>query len=312
MIQFFNRMLPRRRLPVRRVAPQITQAAISGQNNDVFSIGTLNVPGGQCGTDSTGATGATGISGSTGPMGYTGATGPQGATGPDGATGLTGATGATGLTGATGPYGATGATGLTGSSGSVGATGETGSTGIQGSSGATGPTGESGSTGVQGATGLTGSTGPLGATGVQGATGLTGSTGSSGSTGVQGATGLTGSTGPLGATGLTGATGVGKCKRITVDDDYQIIDTDYYIGVNSRNSTTITLPNLSEHDDDDEHDNTCSEYIIKAEMSAPMGNRKITVVPRGSATIDGASGYVIVIPYESVTVISNNGNWWII
>ena len=287
MIQFFNRMLPRRRLPVRRVAPQITQAAISGQNNDVFSIGTLNVPGGQCGTDSTGATGATGISGSTGPMGYTGATGPQGATGPDGATGLTGATGATGLTGATGPDGATGATGLTGATGSMGATGATGATGIQGSSGATGPTGESGSTGVQGATGLVGSTG------------------------VQGDIGNTG------ATGLTGATGVGKCKRITVDDDYQIIDTDYYIGVNSRNSTTITLPNLSEHDDDDdddddEHDNTCSEYIIKAEMSAPMGNRKITVVPRGSATIDGASGYVIVIPYESVTVISNNGNWWII
>jgi hypothetical protein len=178
----------------------------------------------------------------------------------------------------------------------MGATGATGATGIQGSSGATGPTGESGSTGVQGATGLVGSTGVQGDIGNTGATGLTGATG---------------------ATGLTGATGVGKCKRITVDDDYQIIDTDYYIGVNSRNSTTITLPNLSEHDDDDdddddEHDNTCSEYIIKAEMSAPMGNRKITVVPRGSATIDGASGYVIVIPYESVTVISNNGNWWII
>ena len=277
MIQFFNRMLPRRRLPVRRVAPQITQAAISGQNNDVFSIGTLNVPGGQCGTDSTGATGATGISGSTGPMGYTGATGPQGATGPDGATGLTGATGATGLTGATGPDGATGATGLTGSSGSVGATGETGSTGIQGSTGVTGQTGSSGSTGIQGATGITG---------------VTGQTGSSGSTGIQGATGITGATGP----GF-------ECATKTVSDDYTIVVTDYYIGVDADEAVTIKLPKKPED---------CLEYIIKAQMGPPLGNRKVTIVPQGTATIDGLIEYEMTIPYESVTVISNDGNWWII
>lgn len=259
MIQFFNRMLPRRRLPVRRVAPQITQAAISGQNNDVFSIGTLNVPGGQCGTDSTGATGATGISGSTGPMGYTGATGPQGATGPDGATGatgLTGATGATGLTGATGPDGATGATGLTGASGSVGATGETGSTGIKGSTGVTGQTGSSGSTGIQGATGITGATGP----------------------------------------GF-------ECATKTVSDDYTIVVTDYYIGVDADEAVTITLPKKPED---------CLEYIIKAQMGPPLGNRKVTIVPQGTATIDGVIEYEMTIPYESVTVISNDGNWWII
>ena len=81
--------------------------------------------------------------------------------------------------------------------------------------------------------------------------------------------------------------------------------------MNSNRPTTITLPSIDEHDDDNEH-TTCAEYTVKAEMGAPMGNRKITLVAQGSATIDGASGYVIVIPYESVTVIANSGNWWII
>jgi hypothetical protein len=143
--------------------------------------------------------------------------------------------------------------------------------------------------------------------GPDGVTGRTGASGATGSTGPIGATGVTG------ATGLTGATGACNCNRITVDSDYKIKSSDYYIGVNSDGPTTITLPSIAEHDDDDDDEhNTCAEYIVKAEMGPPLGNRKITVVAQGSATIDGASGYVITIPYESVTVIANGGNWWII
>jgi hypothetical protein len=51
-------------------------------------------------------------------------------------------------------------------------------------------------------------------------------------------------------------------------------------------------------------------------MGAPLGNRKITIVPYTDeitmAEIDGQDSYVIEVPYQSVNLICHEGNWWII
>lgn len=93
------------------------------------------------------------------------------------------------------------------------------------------------------------------------------------------------------------------CSTKTVTSSYSIQSSDYYIGVNSTGPTTITLPASPED---------CLKFVIKLQMGAPIGNRKVTVIPQSPATIDGQTSYVMTVPYESVTVISNSGEWWII
>lgn len=163
------------------------------------------------------------------------------------------------------------------------------------------------SQGTTGSTGSdTGSTGATGATGPEGPTGATGATGPAGTGGGStGATGASGSTGPAGSIGATGATGSCscQCRAILVSQDYTAQVDDYYIGVNSLGPTTITLPN-------DPPD--CREIIVKAEMGPPLGNRKVTVAAPLGSTIDGSSTYVIVVPYQSVNLLSRGGLWHII
>ena len=170
--------------------------------------------------------------------------------------------------------------------------GTTGSTGSD-----TGSTGATGATGPEGPTGATGATGPAGP---QGATGPAGTGG--GSTGATGASGSTGPAGPIGATGATGTCSC-QCQAILVSQDYLAQVDDYYIGVNSLGPTTITLPN---------NPPDCTEIIIKAEMGPPLGNRKVTVAAPLGSTIDGSSTYVIVVPYQSVNLLSRGGLWHII
>jgi hypothetical protein len=46
-----------------------------------------------------------------------------------------------------------------------------------------------------------------------------------------------------------------------------------------------------------------------------VGNRKITIASMDDSTeclIDNELTYVIEVPYQSVTVIFHNENWWII
>jgi hypothetical protein len=92
-----------------------------------------------------------------------------------------------------------------------------------------------------------------------------------------------------------------------VSEDYSAQVDDYYIGVDSTGPVTITLP----------PDNpTSGQIIVKAEMGAPMGNRKITVVPPSDGStvvsIDGQGSYVMEVPFQSVRLLYFSGNWWII
>lgn len=89
------------------------------------------------------------------------------------------------------------------------------------------------------------------------------------------------------------------CNVKLVKDNYTASEKDYYIGVNSSGPTTIYLPS---------NPKDCIELVIKADMPAPIGNRKVTIKPQGT-TIDGQSQIILTVPYEVIRVISQGGSW---
>ena len=93
-----------------------------------------------------------------------------------------------------------------------------------------------------------------------------------------------------------------------ISDDYTIVETDYYIGVNSIEAVTITLP-------EGFPDNT--KIIIKLEMGLPLNGRTVTLVTEDyssivNTSIDGDSLYVLDKSYQSVTILCRGGHWFII
>lgn len=123
--------------------------------------------------------------------------------------------------------------------------------------------------------------------------------------GPPGPEGPPGPPGPPGPEGPPGANGECNCtcSAILVSSDYTASCNDYYIGVNSNNAVTITLPPEC---------NTCCQIIVKAEMGPPLGNRKVTITTSDGSFIDGANSYVMTIPYESVQLICRGGDWHIV
>jgi len=150
-----------------------------------------------------------------------------------------------------------------------------GPTGPQGEDGSTDPTREQGPQGIQGEIGNTGPQGIQGETGAQG---------------IQGATGPQGIQGPTGPTGPSGTQGLGN--TIIVSENYTAKLTDYYIGVDSQGPVTITLP-------DDAPKGT--QYIIKLQMGAPIGTRKVTV--KSGTNIDNVGIIILTNPYEALQVL---------
>lgn len=127
--------------------------------------------------------------------------------------------------------------------------------------------------------------------------------GSPGEPGPPGKPGEPGPPGPPGPPGKPGPPGTCLHPCILVSEDYTTTDFDYYIGVNSEKPVTISL--LNDVD-------SCTEYVIKAEMGPPIGNRKITIKPEAPSLIDGDTIYTIEVPYQSVNVIFRGGNWHIV
>lgn len=142
--------------------------------------------------------------------------------------------------------------------------------------------------------------GPPGPEGPQGLQGLQGVQGI-GVTGIQGLQGLQGIQGPSGSSEPGVCTC--KCKSILVSEDYTATCDDYYIGVNSNEPVTISLP---------ENCTDCCEIIVKAEMGPPLGNRKVTVTTTDGSFIDGDTEYIIEVPYQSVNLFCRGEDWHII
>lgn len=83
--------------------------------------------------------------------------------------------------------------------------------------------------------------------------------------------------------------------------NYTATADDEYIGVNSANAVTITLPSVVSEG---------RVYIIKDEFG--QGSGKITIQPSVGTLIDKKINYVISIPNQSVQIVYRVGNWWII
>jgi hypothetical protein len=103
--------------------------------------------------------------------------------------------------------------------------------------------------------------------------------------------------------GPPGPSGGTTRNVVTITCDYTANETDYYIGADLLNAATVTLP----------YDVTPgTEYVLKLEIGSPIGTRKLTIKPQAPALINGLSSLTLNTPYQSVSVIYNNNNWWTI
>jgi hypothetical protein len=120
--------------------------------------------------------------------------------------------------------------------------------------------------------------------------------------GPPGPPGEQGPPGPPGPEGPPGPPGeCDCCSSLLISEDYTTTANDYYIGVQSDGPTTITL--LPDAPD-------CIEYIIKAEMGPPLGNRKITIETMDGSKIDGLDKIVLEVPYQFVRLFRRGGTWY--
>lgn len=121
--------------------------------------------------------------------------------------------------------------------------------------------------------------------------------------GPQGVPGATGATGATGAQGIPGSCKSCGCNTTTIKEDYCATETDCYIGAQLKDKAIVTLPyNVPDG----------TSYTIKLEYGAPVGNRKLTVQPEAPALINGVTAITMTTPYESVSVLYNNQNWYTI
>lgn len=88
----------------------------------------------------------------------------------------------------------------------------------------------------------------------------------------------------------------------SITQDYTAVLEDYYIGVNSEISITITLPTSLDG----------KQYIIKAEMKPPMSKRKVIIISEDNCKFDGYTNHVLHISHESVWLIKNGKEWHVI
>jgi len=114
---------------------------------------------------------------------------------------------------------------------------------------------------------------------------------------------VVGPPGPPGPPGPLGPSGGTSRKVVTIVQDYVATPTDYYIGADLLSGATVTLPSDVE---------SGTEYVIKLEFGAPVGTRKLIVQPAAPGLINGVTSLTLNTPYQSISVIYNNGNWWTI
>lgn len=88
--------------------------------------------------------------------------------------------------------------------------------------------------------------------------------------------------------------------------DYTLVSGDYLIGVSDVSASRImTLPSASSV-------GAGKVFIIKDQSGAASQAKYIQIAPQAGQTIDGQSDYKIVMPYESVMLVSNGTHWFIV
>ena len=134
---------------------------------------------------------------------------------------------------------------------------------------------------------------------------IPGPPGPQGETGPQGPPGPQGETGPQGPPGPPGPGGNHNCVTKYINDDYTVRSDDYYIGVvkpSEEKTVDIKLPVIG---------SVCRILIIKDQRGP--GGYKIKIIPQGGNTLEGSNQQIeLQQPYESVTLLGQNGAWWVI
>lgn len=88
----------------------------------------------------------------------------------------------------------------------------------------------------------------------------------------------------------------------TFTSDYSILDTDYVILASASSGLlTLTLPSAIGLNG--------KQFVIKKVDSTPNA---VVLSPVFSQTIDNSSDLTVVDPMVSVTIVSDNSNWWIL
>jgi hypothetical protein len=127
--------------------------------------------------------------------------------------------------------------------------------------------------------------------------------GATGATGAQGVTGATGADGLIGATGATGATGsVGTYSiacataSITMTTDVLLVDT-------STLTITVDLPTAVGLE---------GQFKIIKDKEGKANINNITIDAFGTQSIDNDLTYKMKIKYESITLLSDGADWWLL
>jgi hypothetical protein len=119
--------------------------------------------------------------------------------------------------------------------------------------------------------------------------------------GEQGPLGPQGEQGPPGPQGVPGSSSI---NTLSISESYTIsTNSTTYVGVKCEKEITLTLPVAPNNGD---------YIIIKLEMDAPLGNRKVNVVSGNNTLIDGKESIKMVVPYQSLSIIYNNNSWNIV
>jgi hypothetical protein len=105
--------------------------------------------------------------------------------------------------------------------------------------------------------------------------------------------------GPPGPPGPQGPPGSLILPTTTVEGDYVALDTDYFIGVITGDSYSITLPSGPEG----------RAFIVK-DILGEASTNPITITDGG--LIDGAANTVINTDFGSLTFVYSNGGWSIV
>lgn len=97
-----------------------------------------------------------------------------------------------------------------------------------------------------------------------------------------------------------------KVKYDAKSADYTLVASDYIVSVSDLSAIrTMTLPSASLM-------GAGKTFIIKDQTGAASQSNYIRILPQSGQLIDGQSDYKIVMPYESLMVVSNGTHWFII
>jgi hypothetical protein len=97
-----------------------------------------------------------------------------------------------------------------------------------------------------------------------------------------------------------------KVKYSAKAEDYTLVAGDYIIAVSDlSDSRVMTLPSAATM-------GAGKVFVIKEQSGGASQSKYIQIMPQSGEQIDGQSDYKVVMPYESVMLVSNGSHWFII